>query len=131
MISKLSSTPANLTVKKRIDDRTQFYPPLDYSFRQACTIEGMRVGVRSFKRHSRYFDLDATSVEPRVATGMPDVIRERDRYHSYGIYLNHNLLSGPLEDLPAFIRTTLLHPNALSILDLSFNKFTEVPSVSP
>ena len=125
MSSKLSS---NLTVKKRIDDRTQFYPPLDYSFRQARTIEGMRLVIRtSFEA----FCSDATSAEPRVAAGMPEVIRERNRYHSYGVYLNHNLLSGPLEDLPAFIRTTLLHPTALAILDLSFNKFTEIPSVSP
>jgi hypothetical protein len=39
------------------------------------------------------------------------------------------MLNGHLEKLPDFIRTTLVDPNALSTLDLSFNVFTEIPSV--
>ena len=40
------------------------------------------------------------------------------------------MLTGALETLPDFIRKTLIHPNALSTLDLSFNVFTEIPTVS-
>jgi hypothetical protein len=39
------------------------------------------------------------------------------------------MLSGSLEDLPSLIRMTLVDPNALSTLDLSFNTFTEIPLV--
>jgi hypothetical protein len=73
--------------------------------------------------------LDAVLAKPRVASGAPDVIKEGDRYHSYGINLNHNMLSGPLETFPDFVRTILINPNALSTLDLSFNTFTEIPLV--
>ena len=72
---------------------------------------------------------DAVSNKPRVAPGAPDLIREGDQYHSYGINLNHNMLHGPLPTFPNFVRMTLIDPNALSILDLSFNTFTEIPSV--
>jgi hypothetical protein len=73
--------------------------------------------------------LDVVSAEPRVAPGAPKVIKEGDRYHSYGINLNHNMLKGSLETLPNFIRITLLNPDALSTLDLSFNTFAEIPIV--
>jgi hypothetical protein len=39
------------------------------------------------------------------------------------------MLTGALPTLPDFIRTTLIDPNALSTLDLSFNVFTEIPIV--
>jgi hypothetical protein len=39
------------------------------------------------------------------------------------------MLNGALETLPDFIRTTLLFPHALASLDLSFNVFTEIPTV--
>jgi len=39
------------------------------------------------------------------------------------------MLTGALETLPDFIQTTLLFPYALSSLDLSFNVFTEIPTV--
>ncbi len=68
-------------------------------------------------------------LSPRVAPGAPEPIKEGDRYHSYGINLNHNMLSGPLEAFPTFVRMTLVDPNALSTLDLSFNTFTGIPSV--
>ncbi|CAF2524886.1 unnamed protein product [Rotaria sp. Silwood2] len=96
-------------IQKRIDDTNEFYPLLDYSFHDAKRIE------------------DAVSGEPRVASGAPNVIKEGDRYHSYGINLNHNKLNGSLETLPNFIRKTFINPNALSIIDLSFNTFTEIP----
>lgn len=58
------------------------------------------------------------------------MIKEGDRYHSYAVNLNHNMLTGALETLPDFIRKTLIQPDALSTLDLSFNVFTEIPTVS-
>ena len=64
-----------------------------------------------------------------MPTSGPKLIKEGDRYHSYGINLNHNALNGPLETLPDFVRTILIDPNALSTLDLSFNVFTEIPAV--
>jgi len=39
------------------------------------------------------------------------------------------MLSGPLETFPNFVRMTLVNPNALSTLDLSFNTFTQIPIV--
>jgi len=39
------------------------------------------------------------------------------------------MLSGSLETFPNFVRMTLVNPNALSTLDLSFNTFTEIPIV--
>jgi hypothetical protein len=39
------------------------------------------------------------------------------------------MLTGRLETLPDFVRSTIVDPNALSTLDLSFNVFTEIPSV--
>jgi len=69
-------------------------------------------------------------IEPRVAPSGPKLIKEGDRYRSYGINLNHNALNGSLETLPSLIRTILVDPNALSTLDLSFNEFTEIPIVS-
>jgi len=57
------------------------------------------------------------------------VIKEGDRYYSHGINLNHNMLSGSLETFPNFVRMILVNPNTLSTLDLSFNTFTEIPSV--
>ncbi len=57
------------------------------------------------------------------------MIKEGNQYYSHGINLNHNILSGPLETLPNLVRMTLVDPNALSTLDLSFNNFTEIPSV--
>jgi len=56
-------------------------------------------------------------------------VKEGDRYRSYGINLNHNMLNGALQTLPDFVRRTLIDPNALSSLDLSFNVFTEIPMV--
>ncbi len=56
-------------------------------------------------------------------------MKEGDRYRSYGINLNHNMLNGALQTLPDFVRRTLIDPNALSSLDLSFNVFTEIPMV--
>ena len=73
--------------------------------------------------------IDVTLNEPRVAPSGPDVIKKGNRYDSYGINLNHNLLNGPLETLPNFVKMTLLNPNALSMLDLSFNLFNEIPMV--
>jgi hypothetical protein len=73
--------------------------------------------------------LDAFSARPRVADDAPDVIKEGNRYYSHGINLNHNMLNGPLENLPSLVQMTLIDPNALSTLDLSFNNFTEIPSV--
>lgn len=72
--------------------------------------------------------IDAVA-EPRVPLGGPKLIKGGDRYHSYGINLNHNMLTGRLETLPDFIRATLIDPNALTTLDLSFNVFTEIPTV--
>lgn len=72
----------------------------------------------------------AAVAEPRVPTNGPKLIKEGDRYHSYAVNLNHNMLTGALETLPDFIRRTLIDPNNLSILDLSFNVFTEIPTVS-
>ena len=69
-------------------------------------------------------------VEPRILTTGPKLIKEGDRYNSYGINLNHNALHGPLETFPEFVRSTLVNPDALSTLDLSFNLFTEIPMVS-
>jgi hypothetical protein len=39
------------------------------------------------------------------------------------------MLSGSLETFPNFVRMILVNPNTLSTLDLSFNTFTEIPSV--
>jgi hypothetical protein len=75
-----------------------------------------------------FLSIDAVT-EPRVAAGGPKLIKVGDRYRSYGINLNHNMLNGALETLPDFMRTTLVDPNALSTLDLSFNVFTEIPIV--
>ncbi|CAF1087929.1 unnamed protein product [Rotaria sp. Silwood1] len=98
------------TIQKRIDNHAQSFPPLDYSFHNAQKLE------------------DAVA-EPRVVPGGPKLIKQGDRYHSHGINLNHNSLNGPLETFPEFIRTTLVDPNALSTLDLSFNEFAEIPTV--
>ncbi|CAF1227496.1 unnamed protein product [Rotaria sp. Silwood1] len=104
---RLKHTCSN--VQKRIDDSNEFYPLLDYSFHDAEKIE------------------DAVLTQPRVASGAPNVIKEGNQYHSYGINLNHNKLNGSLETLPNFIRKIFINPNALSIIDLSFNTFTEIP----
>lgn len=68
-------------------------------------------------------------MEPREALGGPKLIKEGDRFHSHGINFNHNMLTGPMESLPNFVRMTLMDPNALTSLDLSFNVFTEIPKV--
>ena len=68
--------------------------------------------------------------EPRVAVSGPKLIKEGDQYHSYGINLNHNMLTGALNTLPDFVHRTLIYPEALSTLDLSFNVFSEIPIVS-
>jgi hypothetical protein len=129
MISSLSIKRSTPIVQKRIDNYTQLFPPLDYSFHNAQKIEGLN---RLFLFNICYACLiiDAVSAEPRVASGAPNVVKEGDRYHSHGINLNHNMLSGPLETLPNFIRMTLVDPDALSTLDLSFNTFGEIPAVS-
>jgi hypothetical protein len=75
-----------------------------------------------------YLFIDAVS-EPRAPTSGPKLIKEGDRYRSYGVNLNHNMLTGALPTLPDFIRATLVDPNALSTLDLSFNVFSEIPIV--
>jgi hypothetical protein len=72
--------------------------------------------------------IDAVS-EPRAPLSGPKLVKEGDRYHSYGVNLNHNMLTGALQTLPDFIRATLVDPNALSILYISFNVFTEIPLV--
>ncbi|CAF1205748.1 unnamed protein product [Rotaria sordida] len=109
MKSSLSLKHSLANVQKRIDDSNEFYPLLDYSFHDAEKIE------------------DAVSFEPRVAPGAPNVIKVDNRYHSYGINLNHNKLNGSLETLPNLIRKIFINPNALAIIDLSFNAFTEIP----
>ena len=69
-------------------------------------------------------------MDPRVTPGAPNVVKEADRYRSHAINLNHNMLHGPLETFPEFVRKTLIDPNALTSLDLSFNVFTEIPKVT-
>ncbi|CAF1002809.1 unnamed protein product [Adineta steineri] len=108
MSTPMGTKRAMASVQKRIDNQTQIYPPLDYSFHNAQQLE------------------DAV-VEPRAPQNGPKLVKQGDRYNSYGINLNHNTLNGPLETLPDFLRTILVNPNALSTLDLSFNVFTEIP----
>ncbi|CAF0826712.1 unnamed protein product [Adineta steineri] len=110
MSTPMGTKRAMASVQKRIDNQTQIYPPLDYSFHNAQQLE------------------DAV-VEPRAPQNGPKLVKQGDRYNSYGINLNHNTLNGPLETLPDFLRTILVNPNALSTLDLSFNVFTEIPIV--
>ncbi|CAF0947927.1 unnamed protein product [Rotaria sordida] len=98
------------TIQKRIDNHAQSLPTLDYSFHNAQKLEDV-------------------VTEPRVVPGGSKLIKQGDRYLSHGINLNHNALSGPLETLPDFVRTILVDPNILSTLDLSFNEFTEIPTV--
>lgn len=69
---------------------------------------------------------DAFKLRPRRALGST---KENDRYYSYGMNLNHNLLKDSLENFPKFIQTILVNPDTLSMIDLSFNQFTEIPSV--
>ncbi|CAF2038248.1 unnamed protein product [Rotaria magnacalcarata] len=110
MTSSLGLKRNALVVEKRIDNHTQSYPPLDYSFHNAQKLE------------------DAVA-EPRVSTGGSKLVMEGDRYHSYGINLNHNALSGPMDTFPEFLQKTLMNPFALSSLDLSFNEFTDIPTI--
>ena len=92
-------------------------------------LRNSKVGIIAFPNEVlRYLSIDAVT-EPRVATSGPKLVKEGDRYHSHGVNLNHNMLTGALETLPDFIRITLVDPNALSTLDLSFNVFTEIPTV--
>lgn len=69
-------------------------------------------------------------MEPRVAAGAPKLIQVGDKYQSYSINLNHNMLTGPLDMLPSFVQKTMIFPDALTSLDLSFNVFTEIPKVN-
>ncbi|CAF1106674.1 unnamed protein product [Rotaria sp. Silwood1] len=109
MKSATSSKRSLSNIQKRIDDSTEYYPLLDYSFRGANKVE------------------EAVSAEPRVVPGATNVIKEGYRYHSYGINLNHNNLNGSLDTLPNFVQMTFINPHAFSIIDLSFNLFTEIP----
>lgn len=68
-------------------------------------------------------------MEPRVAAGTHKPIQVGDRYQSYSINLNHNMLTGPLETFPSLLQKILIMPEALTSLDLSFNVFTEIPKV--
>ncbi|CAF3372322.1 unnamed protein product [Rotaria socialis] len=106
-LARLKNSLAN--IQKRIDDTAEFYPTLDYSFHDAETLEA------------------AVSTRPRVLSGGPQVVKEGNQYYSYGINLNHNKLNGPLETLPKFVREIFINPDALSVIDLSCNQFTEVP----
>lgn len=72
---------------------------------------------------------DVISVKPRAGSGASDLIKQDNQYHSYGIILNHNRLSGSMDKFPDFVRSILVNPHALAVLDLSFNSFTEIPSV--
>ena len=116
-------------VQKRIDNRTELYPPLDYSFQSAHRIEG-----RSFERlwieALDDLSIDAIFTEPRAASETSEPVKEGNRYYSYALNFNHNMLTGPLESLPSLVRMILVQPEALSTLDLSFNMFTEIPAVS-
>ncbi|CAF4390703.1 unnamed protein product, partial [Rotaria sp. Silwood2] len=107
--SALSLKQSLSNVQKPINDSIEYYPLLDYSFHGAHQIE------------------EAVSTGPRLAPDAPNVIKEGYRYHSYGINFNHNNLKGSLDTLPNFVQMIFINPNAFSILDLSFNLFTEIP----
>ncbi|CAF1288153.1 unnamed protein product [Rotaria sordida] len=111
MKSTLSLKHSLSNIQKCIDDSTEYYPVLDYSYHDAHKLE------------------EAVSTEPRVTSGAPNIIKKGYRYNAYGINLNHNNLKGSLDTLPIFVQMTFINPNALSILDLSFNLFTEIPIV--
>ena len=132
MTSSLSMKRTTPATQKRVDNHTQSYPPLDYSFHNAQKLEGEVVLSFSplFLNRMWYISwVDAVAMEPREALCGPKLVKEGDRFHSHGINLNHNMLTGPMETLPNFVRMTLLDPNALTTLDLSFNVFSEIPKV--
>lgn len=72
---------------------------------------------------------DIYSYEPRICSAASKLEKEDGHYKSQAINLNHNMLSGPLETLPDFVRKVIFDPNMLTSLDLSFNMFNEIPKV--
>ena len=128
MAIKKSTIPAQ--GQKRVDHHTQSYSPLDFSFHNAEKLEGKSTKTNITLFYWVFSILDALAMEPRVNPGGSKLIRVGDRYQSLSINLNHNMLNSSLEILPSFVQKTLLFPDALTSLDLSFNVFTEIPKVN-
>jgi hypothetical protein len=136
MASTMSSKRATIVPEKRIDNHTQSYPTLDYSFHNAQSLEGRMLHIAcnyiTFRVRfvHRLMSIDAVAMEPRVTSMTQKLFKEGDQYRTHAINFNHNMLNGSLITLSTVVQSILVDPNLLTSLDLSFNVFTEIPTVN-